>query len=150
MKCIFCGWTESKVIDSRMVEELNSIRRRRECLNCGKRFTTYESVETASLLVVKADGSRQPFDALKVRKGIIKACEKRPVSIDKINQIVSNIEKEVYSLGLQEIESLKIGEMVMEKLKDLDEISYIRFACVYRKFEDVSNLIKFLENLNKK
>ena len=150
MKCIFCGWTESKVIDSRMVEELNSIRRRRECLNCGRRFTTYESVETAPLLVVKTDGSRQPFDALKVRKGIIKACEKRPIGIDQINQMVSDIEKEVYSLGLQEIESLKIGEMVMEKLKDLDEISYIRFACVYRKFEDVSNLIKFLENLNKK
>ena len=149
MKCIYCGWTESKVIDSRSTEELNSIRRRRECLNCGKRFTTYETVETAPLLVVKTDGSRQPFDPLKVRKGIIKACEKRPVSIDQINQIVTDIEKEVYADGAQEISSIKIGEMVMEKLKELDEISYIRFACVYRRFEDVSNLIKFLENIKK-
>ena len=149
MKCIYCGWTESKVIDSRSTEELNSIRRRRECLNCGKRFTTYETVETAPLLVIKTDGSRQPFDPLKVRKGIIKACEKRPVSIDQINQIVTDIEKDVYADGAQEISSIKIGEMVMEKLKDLDEISYIRFACVYRRFEDVSNLIKFLENIKK-
>lgn len=149
MKCIYCGWTESKVIDSRSTEELNSIRRRRECLNCGKRFTTYETVETAPLLVIKSDGSRQPFDPLKVRKGIIKACEKRPVSIDQINQIVTDIEKDVYADGAQEISSLKIGEMVMEKLKELDEISYIRFACVYRRFEDVSNLIKFLENIKK-
>ncbi|MBO4412844.1 MAG: transcriptional repressor NrdR [Clostridia bacterium] len=149
MKCIYCGWTESKVIDSRSTEELNSIRRRRECLNCGKCFTTYETVETAPLLVIKTDGSRQPFDPLKVRKGIIKACEKRPVSIDQINQIVTDIEKDVYADGAQEISSIKIGEMVMEKLKDLDEISYIRFACVYRRFEDVSNLIKFLENIKK-
>ena len=149
MKCIYCGWTESKVIDSRSTEELNSIRRRRECLNCGKRFTTYETVETAPLLVIKSDGSRQPFDPLKVRKGIIKACEKRPVSIDQINQIVTDIEKDVYADGAQEISSLKIGEMVIEKLKELDEISYIRFACVYRRFEDVSNLIKFLENIKK-
>jgi len=149
MKCIYCGWTESKVIDSRSTEELNSIRRRRECLNCGKRFTTYETVETAPLLVIKSDGSRQPFDPLKVRKGIIKACEKRPVSIDQINQIVTDVEKDVYADGAQEISSLKIGEMVMEKLKELDEISYIRFACVYRRFEDVSNLIKFLENIKK-
>ena len=149
MKCIYCGWTESKVIDSRSTEELNSIRRRRECLNCGKRFTTYETVETAPLLVVKTDGSRQPFDPLKVRKGIIKACEKRPVSIDEINQIVTDIDTDVYADGAQEISSIKIGEMVMEKLKNLDEISYIRFACVSRRFEDVSNLIKFLENIKK-
>lgn len=150
MKCIYCGWTESKVIDSRSTEELNSIRRRRECLNCGKRFTTYETIETAPLLVVKRDGSRQPFDKLKIRKGIIKACEKRPVSIDQINEIVTNIEKELSSDLVPEITSKKIGEMVMDALKELDDISYIRFACVYRKFEDVSNLINFLQNLDNK
>ena len=147
MKCIYCGFEESKVIDSRSTEELNSIRRRRECLNCGKRFTTYETIETSPLLVVKMDGRRQPFDPLKLRKGLIKACEKRPVGIEQINEIVEDIEKELNSSMVTEVSSNKIGEMVMNKLKEIDEISYIRFACVYRKFEDVSNIIKFLENL---
>ena len=149
MKCKFCGHSDSKVIDSRTSEDNMVVRRRRECPKCGKRFTTIEEYETTPILVIKRDGTRQTFDKEKLKRGIIKACEKRPVSIDQINQIVTEIEKDVYADGAQEISSIKIGEMVMEKLKALDEISYIRFACVYRRFEDVSNLIKFLENIKK-
>lgn len=147
MKCIYCGYFDSKVVDSRSTDESNSIRRRRECLNCGRRFTTYETVETTPILVVKADGSRQSFDAEKIKKGLIKACEKRPVSINQIEQIVLEIEKELSNSMKQEVKSSEIGEMVMQRLKPLDEIAYIRFACVYRKFEDVSNLINFLQTL---
>ena len=147
MKCIYCGYFDSKVIDSRSTDESNSIRRRRECLNCGKRFTTYETVETTPILVVKHDGSRQTFDPEKIKKGLIKACEKRPVSLSQIEQIVSEVEKTLCNSMNQEISSSIIGEMVMDKLKPLDEIAYIRFACVYRKFEDVSNLIHFLQTL---
>lgn len=147
MKCIYCGYFDSKVIDSRSTDESNSIRRRRECLNCGKRFTTYETVETTPILVVKQDGSRQTFDPEKIKKGLIKACEKRPVSLSQIEQIVSEVEKTLCNSMNQEINSTSIGEMVMDKLKPLDEIAYIRFACVYRKFEDVSNLIHFLQTL---
>ncbi len=147
MKCIYCGYFDSKVIDSRATDESNSIRRRRECLNCGKRFTTYETVETTPILVIKNDGSRQTFDKEKVKKGIIKACEKRPVSLGQIEEIVSDIEKTLSNSLNQEVKSSQIGEMIMEKLKEVDEIAYIRFACVYRKFEDVSNLISFLQTL---
>ncbi|MDY3658874.1 MAG: transcriptional regulator NrdR [Eubacteriales bacterium] len=147
MKCIYCGYFDSKVIDSRATDESNSIRRRRECLNCGKRFTTYETVETTPILVIKNDGSRQTFDKEKVKKGIIKACEKRPVSLGQIEEIVSDIEKTLSNSLNQEVKSSQIGEMIMEKLKEVDEIAYIRFACVYRKFEDVSNLINFLQTL---
>ena len=147
MKCPFCGFEESKVIDSRSTDESNSIRRRRECLNCGKRFTTYETVETTPILVVKSDGSRQTFDPEKIKKGIIKACEKRPVSISQIDEVVMDIEKTLTNSLNQEVSSNEIGELVMKKLKELDEIAYIRFACVYRKFEDVSNLINFLQTL---
>ncbi|MGN0748564.1 MAG: transcriptional regulator NrdR [Christensenellales bacterium] len=147
MKCIYCGYFDSKVIDSRATDESNSIRRRRECLNCGKRFTTYETVETTPILVIKNDGSRQTFDKEKVKKGIIKACEKRPVSLSQIEEIVSDIEKTLSNSLNQEVKSSQIGEMIMERLKEIDEIAYIRFACVYRKFEDVSNLINFLQTL---
>lgn len=147
MKCIYCGYFDSKVIDSRSTDESNSIRRRRECLNCGKRFTTYETVETTPILVVKNDGSRQSFDPEKIKKGLIKACEKRPVSLSQIEEIVSDIEKTLSNSLTQEVNSTDIGEMVMERLKKTDEIAYIRFACVYRKFEDVSNLISFLQTL---
>lgn len=147
MKCVFCGYFDSKVVDSRSTDESNSIRRRRECLNCGKRFTTYETVETTPILVIKQDGSRQAFDPEKIKKGLIKACEKRPVSLSQIEQIVLDVEKTLCNSMSQEINSASIGEMVMEKLKPLDEIAYIRFACVYRKFEDVSNLIHFLQTL---
>ena len=141
-------WTfDSKVIDSRSTDESNSIRRRRECLNCGKRFTTYETVETTPILVIKNDGSRQSFDPEKIKKGLIKACEKRPVSMSQIEEIVFDIEKTLSNSLNQEVKSSEIGEMVMKRLKDIDEIAYIRFACVYRKFEDVSNLINFLKTL---
>lgn len=145
MKCIYCGYKESKVVDSRATEEINSIRRRRECLNCGKRFTTYETVETAPILVVKADGSRQPFDPSKIKKGVIKACEKRPISIEQINELVADIEKHVSSNVIGEVPSKVIGEMIIEKLKKLDEIAYVRFACVYKKFKDAEALKQFID-----
>lgn len=147
MKCTHCGYSDSKVIDSRSTDESNSIRRRRECLHCGKRFTTYETVETTPLLVVKRDGSRQAFDPEKIKKGIIKACEKRPVSISQIELIVSDIEKTLSNSLSQEVKSSEIGELVMKKLKEIDDIAYVRFACVYRKFEDISKLIDFINTI---
>lgn len=144
MKCPFCGYENSKVLDSRSTDEANSIRRRRECLNCQKRYTTYETIETTPILVVKNDGSRQPFDLNKIKKGLIKSCEKRPVSLGKIEEIANQIEKELQNDLVQEIPSSKIGEMVMSKLKEVDEIAYIRFASVYKKFECVDNLKKFI------
>ena len=150
MKCMFCGYTESKVIDSRSADENNSIRRRRECLNCGRRFTTYETVETAPILVVKNDGTRQPFDSNKIRNGIIKSCEKRPVAIHDIDKLVSDIEKRVYNTLEQEIPSSKIGEYVMDGLKALDQVAYIRFASVYRQFRDVTTFIEFITEFEKK
>lgn len=147
MKCIYCGYNESKVVDSRATDDSTSIRRRRECLKCGKRFTTYEQIDTIPLLVIKNDGSRQPFDANKIRNGIIKACEKRPVSLMQINGIVEEIEKKLQNTMVQEIKSSDIGEMVMEKLKNIDEVSYVRFASVYKKFTDVTNFLSFLKNL---
>lgn len=146
MKCIYCGHLDSKVIDSRSTSEQNSIRRRRECLNCGKRWTTYETVENTPILVIKKDGSIQPFDKNKIINGIIKACEKRPVSLIQIETIASDIEKNLKDDIVQEVESIKIGEMVMEMLKPLDQISYVRFASVYRQFTDVTNFIDFLKN----
>ena len=147
MKCIYCGFEDSKVVDSRSTDELNSIRRRRECLSCGKRFTTYETIETTPLLVVKMDKSRQPFDISKIKSGIIKACEKRPVGIEQINYLVEEIEKEINNMMVNEISSKKIGELVMKRLKKIDEIAYIRYACVYLNFEDVSKLMSFLKNI---
>ncbi len=144
MKCIFCGCESSKVIDSRSTDETNAIRRRRECLGCGKRFTTYETIETTPILVIKNDGSRQPFDILKVKSGIIKACEKRPVSLSQIDEVCNRIEKAVQNSLVQEIASKQIGEMVMSELKKLDDVAYVRFASVYRKFSDATNFIKFL------
>ena len=147
MRCIYCGYEDSKVIDSRSTDELNSIRRRRECLKCGKRFTTYETVENTPILVIKNDGSRQPFDAQKIKRGIIKACEKRPITMSQIDEAVADIEKQVYNSLDQEVSSAKIGEMVMEKLKTLDEVAYVRFASVYRKFKDITTFIEFLNNI---
>lgn len=147
MRCIYCAFTDSKVIDSRATDESNSIRRRRECLKCGRRFTTYETIETSPLLVVKRDGRRQSFDPDKIKKGIIKACEKRPVSISQIEIIVSDIEKHLSNKLTQEVQSKEIGELIMQKLKNIDDIAYIRFACVYRKFEDASKLIDFLNTI---
>lgn len=148
MKCNYCGGEESKVIDSRAVEETNSIRRRRECLSCGKRFTTYEMVETTPILVIKADGSRQAFDPQKIKTGIIKSCEKRPINIAQIDELVSSIEKTISNSLDQEVSSSVIGEMVMDGLKRLDEISYVRFAAVYRKFKDITTFIDFLNGVS--
>lgn len=150
MKCMFCGYNDSKVLDSRANSEADSIRRRRECLRCGKRFTTYETVDTTPILIIKSDHSRQPYDAEKVKRGIMRACEKRPVTLAEIDAIVDEITKALYNNLEQEIESSYIGELVMKKLKDLDEIAYIRFACVYRKFEDVGNLVDFINNSYRK
>lgn len=149
MKCNKCGCMDSKVIDSRMSEDGTSIRRRRECLGCGRRFTTYEVIESTPVLVVKSDGARQPFDPDKIRRGVIKACEKRPVTAEKISELVSNVEKQVYNTLLQEISSKEIGEYVMKELKDLDEVSYIRFASVYRDFRDVTTFVEFISGLEK-
>ena len=150
MKCIYCGNTESKVLDSRSCDENNSIRRRRECLGCGKRFTTYETIETTHLLVIKSDNSRQEFNPEKLKRGIIRACEKRPVSMSQIDTIVSDIEKELYNNLDQEVESNKIGELVMSALKQIDEVSYIRFASVYRKFADLTHFIEFIQKYDDK
>ncbi len=147
MKCIYCGDEESKVLDSRNSDETNAIRRRRECLNCGRRFTTYETVETTPILVIKNDGSRQSFDASKIKAGIIKACEKRPVSMGQIDQIVQDIEKQIQNKLTQEVKSSQIGELVMEYLKNLDEVAYVRFASVYRQFKDIESFKKLLENM---
>ena len=149
MKCLFCGCTESKVIDSRSTEEGTSIRRRRECVQCGRRFTTYETVETTPVLVVKTGGNRQAFDVNKIKNGIIKACEKRPVPMYKIDKLVEDIRKTVYNSLEQEISSKVIGEMVMNGLKDIDEVAYVRFASVYRQFKDISTFMKELEALVK-
>ena len=147
MKCLSCGHDESKVIDSRMIYDGNSIRRRRECLQCGKRFTTFETVETTPILVIKNNQTREPFNKEKIKSGIIKACEKRPVSITQINDLVDSIEKDIQNSLKSEVETKVIGEMVMEKLKKLDEIAYVRFASVYRQFTDVTNFINFLKNM---
>ncbi len=147
MRCIYCGHEESKVLDSRSTDETNSIRRRRECLNCGKRFTTYETIETVPILVIKKDGSRQPFNIEKIRAGMIKACEKRPVSIAQVDSMAEDIEKQIQNSLRQEISSQEIGEMIMAKLKSVDEIAYVRFASVYRQFKDVTNFIKLITEM---
>ncbi len=147
MKCMYCGCTESKVIDSRSTEEGTIIRRRRECVSCGKRFTTYETVETTPVLVVKNGGNRQSYDPNKVKNGIIRACEKRPVPMYKIDKLVDEISKKVYNSLEQEITSKQIGEMVMDGLKDIDEVAYVRFASVYRSFKDISAFLSELEEM---
>ena len=147
MKCIYCGCEDSKVLDSRSTEETNAIRRRRECTGCGKRFTTYETIETVPVLVVKKDGSRQPFNIEKIRSGMTKACEKRPVSMTQIDQMAEDIQKQVQNSLRQEISSQEIGEMIMEKLKAVDEIAYVRFASVYRQFADVNSFMEEITRL---
>ena len=146
MKCPYCEFEESKVIDSRPTDEGEAIRRRRECLNCSKRFTTYEKIENIPLMVVKKDGSRQMFDAQKLLNGIMRACEKRPVPTSDMEHIVYEIETASQNLLEREISSDKIGEMVMDRLKSIDEVAYVRFASVYRQFRDINT---FLEEVNK-
>ncbi|MBQ6884077.1 MAG: transcriptional repressor NrdR [Clostridia bacterium] len=149
MKCIYCGCKDSKVIDSRSSEDGQTIRRRRECIECGKRFTTYETVETTPILVVKSNGTRQAFDINKIKGGVIKACEKRPVPMYKIDKLVEDIKKQVYNSMEEEISSKKIGELVMEQLMALDEVAYVRFASVYRSFKDLSTFLAEIEKITK-
>jgi transcriptional repressor NrdR len=146
MKCIFCGCEDLKVIDSRSSEEGNAIRRRRECVKCGKRFTTYETIEDTPVLVIKSSGLRQAFDSQKIKNGIIKSCEKRPVSLTEIDEMVANVTKKIYNSMEQEVTSKHIGDLVMEELKNHDEVAYVRYASVYRSFKDISS---FMEELQK-
>ncbi len=147
MKCQFCNCADSRVVDSRPTDDGNSIRRRRECINCGRRFTTYEKVEVQQLLVIKKDNSRELFDAQKLRNGVIAACHKRPVSAAEIDRIVNSIEQLAYNNLQAEITTRQIGEMVMEELRKLDEVAYIRFASVYRSFTDVPTFMRELKSL---
>ncbi len=149
MKCKFCGCKDSKVIDSRTSDDNMTVRRRRECPQCGKRFTTFEEYETTPILVIKRDGTRQVFDKEKLKRGIIKACEKRPVTINQIDEIVNTIEREINNSLMQEIDSNTIGEKVMMHLKKVDEVAYVRFASVYRQFKDISNFIELLDDFKK-
>ena len=148
MKCLYCDCTESKVIDSRSSDD-RSIRRRRECIGCGRRFTTYETIEVTPVLVVKNNGLRESFNAEKVRTGIIKACEKRPVPIAVIDDLVADISKQVYNSMETEITTKAIGEMVMEGLKKIDEVAYVRYASVYRSFKDLSSFMSELKQMMK-
>lgn len=149
MKCPYCGFLESKVVDSRPADEGASIRRRRECLSCHKRFTTYETMESLPLMVIKKDGSRQSFDRGKVLSGLIRACEKRPVSYQTLEGLVSEIEQALQNQMDREISSARIGELVMERLKKLDEVAYVRFASVYREFKDIDTFMAELNDLLK-
>ena len=146
MKCPYCSFEESKVIDSRSADDGERIRRRRECLGCGKRFTTHEIIETVPIIVVKRDKSREVFDRNKLTAGILRACEKRPVSIQQIETMVNTIESKIQSALEREITTAQIGELAMEEIKKVDEVSYVRFASVYRQFKDINT---FMEELNK-
>ena len=146
MKCPYCGYKESKVVDSRPAEEGSSIRRRRECLSCEKRFTTYETVESLPMVVIKKDGSRQSFDRSNVLRGMIRACEKRPVSFDELERISEEIEQNLQNSLEREVSTEAIGEQVMDKLRSVDEVAYVRFASVYRQFKDIDT---FMHELNK-
>ncbi len=150
MRCPFCGFLESKVIDSRATEDSEKIRRRRECLNCQERFTTYETIETLPIIVVKKDHSRETFNEDKLLRGILKSCEKRPIKISVLENIVSDIKKQIQNSLEKEVSSLKIGNLVMEKLKKIDSVAYIRFASVYRQFSDteqfMTELLKIIDN----
>lgn len=150
MKCPFCSNLDSKVIDSRPTDEGTKIRRRRECTNCGQRFTTYEIVESVPLIVIKKDNSREPFDRDKLFKGIMASCEKRPVSAKKMEEVVSNIESKLQNSLEREVHSTQIGELVMESLKKLDEVAYVRFASVYRHFSDIDTFMEEIVKLKNK
>jgi len=147
MRCPFCGYKEDKVVDSRATAEESAVRRRRECLKCGKRFTTYEYIEEISLLVIKKDGRREPFDRKKILAGIIRACEKRPVSVEKMEDIVTQVERSIQKKSDREVSSNRIGELLMEKLKLIDDVAYVRFASVYRQFKDVGQFMVELKDI---
>lgn len=147
MKCMYCGCEDSKVIDSRSTDDGRSIRRRRECVQCGKRFTTFETIEISPFLIVKRDGTRQLYDRSKLKNGILRSCEKRPISMAQIDKIVDNIEKTLYNSLEEEVTSQKIGDLVMDELKQLDEVAYIRFAAVYRQFKDSTTFFEEMKKL---
>jgi transcriptional repressor NrdR len=149
MKCPYCTKIDNKVIDSRLSKDGRTIRRRRECLDCGRRFTTYEKLEEVLPMVIKKDGRREPFNSAKIREGIQKACQKRPVSITKIEEFVDNLELYFQELGRKEIESKEVGEKVINNLKEWDEVAYVRFASVYRQFRDISEFMEELEEILK-
>lgn len=146
MKCPYCGCEESRVVDSRPTDEGERIRRRRECFNCSKRFTTYEIIETAPIIIIKRDNSREPYDREKLTNGLLRACEKRPVSLEKIDKIVDMVETKIQNSLDREVSSKLVGEYAMEFLKNVDEVAYVRFASVYRQFKDIHS---FMEELNK-
>lgn len=146
MKCPFCGHENTRVIDSRPAEEYNSIRRRRACDECGKRFTTYEKVETIPLIIIKKDNNREAYDRSKIEAGVLRACHKRPISANQINQLIDEVETEIFNMEEKEISSQVIGELVMNKLKDLEAVAYVRFASVYREFKDINT---FMDELKK-
>ena len=147
MRCPFCGYKEDKVVDSRATAEESAVRRRRECLKCGKRFTTYEYIEEVSLLVIKKDGRREAFDRKKILAGIIRACEKRPVSVEKMENVVIQVEHAIQKKSDREVLSSRIGELVMERLKIIDDVAYVRFASVYRQFKDVGQFMVELRDI---
>lgn len=147
MKCRFCQGTESRVVDSRPTEDGNAIRRRRECMSCGRRFTTYEKVMEMPIMVIKRDGTREAFDSDKILRGVRKACEKRPVSAAEMDALVDDVEREINNSLEQEVTTIRIGELVMSKLKDLDEVAYVRFASVYRSFKDINTFMEELKLL---
>ncbi|MGN0244278.1 MAG: transcriptional regulator NrdR [Lachnospiraceae bacterium] len=150
MKCPYCNEENTRVIDSRPADDFTSIRRRRACDACGKRFTTFEKVETIPLIVIKRDGNREAYDRAKIESGILRSCHKRPVSVEQMDTAVNEIENEIYNLEKREIESTTIGEIVMDKLRTMDEVAYVRFASVYREFKDVNTFMKELQKLLQK
>lgn len=147
MKCPFCGKENTKVIDSRPAEDNCSIRRRRQCDACGKRFTTYEKVETIPLIVIKKDNNREPYDRDKIEGGIVRSCHKRPVSANQITQMIEEIETQIFNMEEKEVPSSVIGELVMDKLKDIDQVAYVRFASVYREFKDVNTFVQEIKKI---
>lgn len=147
MRCPYCNHTDAKVVDSRASKEGDAIRRRRECLKCGKRYTTYERIEEVAQMVVKKDGRREQFDRWKVRAGILKACEKRPVTLDQIEHLIDEVERTLFSTTDREVSTIQIGEAVMSKLKGLDEVAYVRFASVYRQFKDLNEFMDELKTM---
>ena len=147
MKCPFCGDDNTRVIDSRPADDNEAIRRRRQCDECGKRFTTYEKVETIPLIVIKKDKNRETYDRSKIESGVVRSCHKRPVSVDQIEACVDEIENKIFNLGVREIESEKIGEIVMDQIRDLDQVAYVRFASVYRQLKDADTFMSELKKL---
>ena len=147
MKCPFCNSDDTRVIDSRPADDNNSIRRRRLCDSCGKRFTTYEKVETIPLIVIKKDNNREQYDRSKIEAGVLRACHKRPISVSQINQLVDEVETEIFNMEEKEISSTLIGEIVMDKIKDLDSVAYVRFASVYREFKDVNTFVSEIKKM---